>query len=154
MGWLIDGSPVADNGFTHKGIQYPPGWIQNASETSRQAAGITVSADPKAYDERFSFGWNDGETEQIWKDISTLKTLWKANQDSYAGKILSKSDWRVIKAKELGGTVPNTWKTYRSAVRTAANTRQGEIDAASTSSALQTIIKNNSLTAWPDEPTS
>ena len=154
MAWLLDNKPQHDNGFVKNGIQYPPNWIRNAQSSSRLAVGITEAPPEKSFDRRFSDGWNDEGTEQSWKDIALLKSEYKSQQDSVAASILSESDWRVIKAKETGGTVPADWKTYRAAVRTAANTRQTEIDAASDTQALQTIIQNHSLTDWPDAPTS
>lgn len=156
MPWLLNNSPVSDNGFKTGDpvMTYPAGWIKNASVSERLAIGVTEAPSPKAYDERFSFGWNAEGTEQSWKDIALLKSEYKSQQDSVAASILSDSDWRVIKAKEIGGTIPTAWKTYRAAVRTAANTRQTEIDAASDTQALQTIIQNHSLTDWPDAPTS
>ena len=122
MAWLLDNKPQHDNGFVKNGIQYPPNWIRNAEVSSRLAVGITEAPPEKPFDRRFSDGWNDEGTEQSWKDIALLKSEYKSQQDSVAGSILSESDWRVIKAKETGGTIPTAWKTYRAAVRTAAYT--------------------------------
>ena len=153
MTWLLDNVPQHDNGFVHKGIQYPPNWIRNAQPASRLAVGITEAPEEKPFDERFSFGW-DASNSAIWRDVAAVKAEFKALQTETANRFLSTSDWRVIKAQETSGTVESSWTTYRAAVRTACNTRQTEIDSAASTEALQTLIEVTGLTSWPDAPTS
>ena len=145
MTWLLDNKPQSDNGFIKDGIQYPPNWIRNAEQASREAIGITIAPPEKEYDQRFSFGWNNAGSSQIWKDLTNLKKCWKEMQESSANAYLSDSDWRVIKSQEIGEALPDDWKTYRAAVRTACNNRQSLIDTASTSEALQTLITKREI---------
>ena len=46
------------------------------------------------------------ELSQVWKRIRAERN-----------RLLSESDWVVIKARENGGQVPTAWKTYRVALR-------------------------------------
>ena len=140
MGWILDNAPRADNGFTYKGIQYPPYWIRDAGEEARTAIGITKAPDPKPYDQRFSWGWDETETHAIWKDITYLKPVWKEQQEIMAKNTLNLSDWRVIKAQETGVALSSEWKDYRAAVRLACNNRQAEIEKIKTAEALQKLI--------------
>ena len=137
-----------DRAFSHNGIQYPANWLRLATLEERNALGITESADPATYDQRFYWGPSnpkqlDDKTETVdGEEVKTtgLKTLWSANQGEIAASLLAPSDWRVIKAKETGTNIPSTWKTYRAAVRTACNTRQTEIGNAADVPALKELL--------------
>ena len=63
--------------------------------------------------------------------IKGLKTIKKEIIDQQCAGILAPSDWRVIKAKETGGTVNSGLKTWRASVRTKCNSMQDQIDAVS-----------------------
>ena len=139
MAWLRNGSVQPDTGFTVGDVNYPASWIKNAPQSERNKLNITLAPQPAPHDQRFSWGWKGDGTEN-WKDLADLKTIWTEQQTQIAGQRLASSDWRVIKAKETGGTVPTDWKTYRAAVRTACNNRQTELNAASTSEALKALI--------------
>ena len=139
MAWLRNGSPQPDTGFTADDINYPAGWIKNALQSERDKLNIVAAVAPPYHDQRFSWGWKADGTED-WKDLTELKKLWSDKQTEIANQTLSQSDWRVIKAKETGGTVPTDWKTYRAAVRTACNNRQTEINAVSTADELKAIL--------------
>jgi len=115
----------------------------------KQAIGITEVADnTKSWDQRFYWGVDnpkqlDDKTETVdGVEITTtgLKTYWKQQQSDYASSVLSQSDWRVIKAREIGGQVPIDWFNYRKAVRSACNTRQGEIDKVADVPALKELL--------------
>ena len=134
------------------GIQRPANWLRLSTERDRELLGITWVADTSNnYDQRFY--WSPTNPKQLndeaildkdgndTGEVQTgLKTLWKAKQDEIAASLLATSDWRVIKAKETSTNIPSTWKTYRAAVRTACNTRQGEIDACSDVAALKELL--------------
>ena len=66
-------------------------------------------------------------------DVATrgLKYVKKQMIDQQCAGILQPSDWRVIKAKETGGTMNSGWKTWRASVRTKCNSMQDQIDAVS-----------------------
>ena len=63
--------------------------------------------------------------------IKGLKTIKKEMIDQQCAGILQPSDWRVIRAKETGGTMNSGWKTWRASVRTKCNSMQDQIDAVS-----------------------
>ena len=44
-------------------------------------------------------------------------------------RLLAKDDWRVIKAKETGATLPASFKTYRQALRDLPSTITDEMSA-------------------------
>ena len=123
-----------DRAFTHAGIQYPANWLRLATLAEKQALGITESADPATYDQRFYWGVDNP------KDLTELKTLWKAKQSDICSSLLAPSDWRVTRAAELGQAVASAWLTYRGAVRSACNTRQTEINAAADVPALKELL--------------
>ncbi len=72
--------------------------------------------------------------------IKGLKTIKKEMINDQCEDILSSSDWRVIKAKETGGTMNSGWKTWRASVRTKCNSMQTQIDNASDVDALATLF--------------
>ena len=133
--------------FVHDGMQYPANWLRLASLEEKKAIGIVeVSDQPQAvWDERFYWGVDKP------KDLDQLKELWKTKQSEYASTTLSRSDWRVIKARETGGQVPIAWFNYRRDLRAACNTRQAEIDACKDVAALVELV-NNFTTPWPESP--
>lgn len=139
MSWLRNGNPQPDTGFTADDVNYPAGWIKNAPQSEREKLNIVAAPVQPSHDQRFSWGWKSDGT-QNWKDLTQLKELYSNKQTELANQILSQSDWRVIKAKEIGGTVPTDWKTYRAAVRTACNNRQTDINAVSTAEELKAIL--------------
>ena len=135
---LLDNKPLSyDRAFTHDGIQYPANWLRLSSLEERNALGITEVADAPSYDQRFYWGVDNP------KDLDGLKTEWKAKQDGICNSLLATSDWRVIRAAELGQSVASTWLTYRGAVRSACNTRQSEINGVTTVEALKELFFGN-----------
>ncbi len=143
-----------DRAFVHDGIQYPSNWLRLTSLEEKQAIGITEVADPVVgvWDQRFY--WSPTNPKQLndepildedgndTGEVQTgLKTLWKTKQEQFASNLLAPSDWRVVKAAEVTDyAVSSQWLTYRAAVRTACNTRQGEIDACSDVATLKELL--------------
>ena len=143
----LDGKTLRyDRAFTHNGISYPANWLRLTTLEEKQAIGIVEVADTsQSWDQRFYWGVDNP------KDLDDLKTLWKQKQSDIAGSLLAPSDWRVIKARETGSSVPIAWFNYRRDVRTACNTRQTEIDACSDVTELQGLI-TTPTTPWPESP--
>ena len=171
MGYqLADGTKLPlDVAWTDPdGIQRPANWLRLSTERDRELLGITwVAETNQVWDQRFYWGY-DSDNNLIPKqlndeaildedgndtgDIQTgLKTLWKAKQNEIAASLLASSDWRVIKAKETSTNIPSAWKTYRAAVRTVCNTRQGEIDACSDVAALKELLFGTGQVQQTDE---
>ena len=75
-------------------------------------------------------------------DVATkgLKTIKKEMINDQCEGILRPSDWRVVKAKETGGTMNSGWKTWRASVRAKCNSMQTQIDNASNVDALATLF--------------
>ena len=57
---------------------------------------------------------------------------------SIAASKLAETDWMVIRELEGGTAEPQAVKDYRTAVRTASNTKETEIDALTTLAAIKT----------------
>ena len=143
----LDGKTLRyDRAFTHNGISYPANWLRLTTLEEKQAIGIIEVADTsQSWDQRFYWGVGNP------KDLDQLKKSWKQKQSDIAGSLLAPSDWRVIKARETGSSVPIDWFNYRRDVRTACNTRQTEIDNCADVAALKELI-DNPTTTWPEEP--
>ena len=143
----LDGKTLQyDRAFTHNGISYPANWLRLTTLEEKQAIGISeVVVTSQSWDQRFYWGVDNP------KDLDDLKTLWKQKQSDIAGSLLAPSDWRVIKARETGGSVAIDWFNYRRNVRAACNTRQTEIDKCVDVAGLKSLI-DNPTTLWPEEP--
>ena len=72
--------------------------------------------------------------------VDGLKTIKKKYIDNQCAGILQPSDWRVIRAKETGGTMNSGWKTWRASVRTKCNSMQDQIDAVSNVDELKNLF--------------
>ena len=72
--------------------------------------------------------------------IDGLKTVKKRYIDNQCAGILQPSDWRVIRAKETGGTMNSGWKTWRASVRAKCNSMQDQIDAVSNVDELKDLF--------------
>jgi peptidoglycan hydrolase-like protein with peptidoglycan-binding domain len=73
--------------------------------------------------------------------IKGLKTIKKEMIDQQCAGILQPSDWRVIRAKETGGTMNSGWKTWRASVRTKCNSMQTQIDGATNVEELKALFE-------------
>ena len=145
------------------GIQRPANWLRLSTERDRELLGITWVADTSAsYDQRFYWGVDnpkqlndeailDEDGNDTGEVQTGLKTLWKAEQNDIAARLLAPSDWRVIRAKETSTNIPSSWKTYRAAVRTACNTRQTEIDNCSDVAALKELLYGSAQIQQTDD---
>jgi hypothetical protein len=166
MGYLLpDGTKLPlDVAWTDPdGVQRPANWLRLSTTRDRELLGITWAADMSAsYDQRFYWGEDipkqlndeailDEDGNNTGEVQTGLKTLWKAKQNDIAASLLAPSDWRVIKAKETSTNIPSAWKTYRAAVRTACNTRQGEIDACSDVAALKELMTGSARIQQTDD---
>ena len=113
-----------------------------------------------------SFAFSSGTVTATYgtataQDLATLKTTRCSNIDQQAYDLLLPNDWMVVKATETGGSVASDWTTYRSAVRTAADSMKTKINAVADVDALAALYVYNDATppvrplgAWPEVPTS
>lgn len=125
--FLLNGKSLPiDTPFTIDGTSYPANWLRLTSIEEKNAVGITEVADTQAnYDDRFY--WGVDNPKQL-EDITVtpeqgdpytqhgLKHQWIAQVKDTANKLLSASDWMVIRKVERNVDVPAATTTYRQAV--------------------------------------
>lgn len=154
MGFLINGQPLfVGRPFTDaNGVQYPSNWLRLASEDEKAAIGITWEADPPPVDNRFY--WSEGNPKRLEDETLTdetgeeylvtgLKTEWVKKQKQIAGTLLAPSDWYVTrKAEDSTAEIPAAISTYRASVRTICGTREGQINACTTTDELVALLTN------------
>jgi len=75
-----------------------------------------------------------------------LKYTHKENINSQAAGELQNTDWMVVRAAEGGTAVPSATTTWRTAVRTKANSMQAQIDGAANVDALAALYEYNDNT--------
>ena len=167
-------------------VQYPRNIFQLWSESELNAIGLyTVQIDNTNYkDQEFyintsqSFTFGGGkvtasygsataksltDTSETVDGITTtilgLKSVHKNNVNSQASVLLQKHDWMSIREAEGGTDMPSNIKTWRSEVRSMANSMCTKIDNASSVDALAALYVYNSddppvrpLGEFPSEP--
>jgi hypothetical protein len=163
-----------DNNITH-----PATWIRWSNEY-KATMGLVWEDDPAPFDNRFYWSADlpkalddvnevdeDGNAllDADGNQIVTLglKSQYKAQTKTTAASLLAPTDWQVIKATEVADySVPSEVTTYRAAVRTASNTIEAAIDAASDITAFMALwdvpvdadgnpTGNAPINNWPDE---
>lgn len=161
MGFLINGQPLSvGRPFTDaQGTQYPSNWLRLASEEEKEAIGITWEADPAPVDSRFYF--SEGNPRRLEDEPAVdengdamldddgnqiinkgLKTQFLAQQKQQAGSLLAKTDWYVTRKAETDAAIPADVLAYRESVRTISGTREGEINACTTTEELAALLTN------------
>ena len=113
-------------------VQHPANWAI-WSDSEKLAIGMEWVDPPASFDSRFY--WDVG-IEKILADSSDgtigLKTQYKNQTKETAHSLLQPTDWYVIrKYEDSTKEIPTKIANYRAAVRTAANTIETKIDAAS-----------------------
>ncbi len=112
----------------------------------------------------------DGETVISYattdRDVDQLKTSMKSKVNSIASSTLASSDWMQHREAEGGTAMSADWKTYRSDVRAASNTKETEIGALADLDAIKLYENtpgtpnedggiphvNNVTGDWPTDP--
>ena len=96
----------------------------------------------------------DGETVISYatsdRDVDQLKISMKAKVKDIASSSLARSDWMTHRESEGGTAMPADWKTYRSDVRAASNTKESEIDALADLDAIKAYDAAEDV--WPNDP--
>ena len=125
--FLLNNQPLPiDTPFEIDGTHYPANWLRLTSIEEKNAIGITeVPDDVIDYDSRFY--WGVDNPKQL-EDITVtpeqgdpytqhgLKHQWTAQVKDTANKLLSQSDWMIIRKVERSIDVPADTVTYRAAV--------------------------------------
>lgn len=147
------------------GIQHPPNWHIWTVE-DKKAAGLKEVIPETPPDSRL-YTWSqnaDGTINKSAKALddsgsgdtlvlgvkSTLKNEVKAQQ----GRLLSVTDWVVIRKADKGTAIPENIQTYRDAIRTKATEMETAIDNASDTDAIAALFvangnKSGVLYDWP-----
>lgn len=163
--------------FTHGGINYPANWLRLASLEERAAIGITEVANAASYDDRFYWGvgnpklLNDREEsdeqgnplyvkvlgevngEPAMVDSSErlvtkgLKSQWSAQIKDTTNKLLSATDWMVIRKAERDVAIPVETVTYRAAVLAECDRLLVAISGATDVDALAAVV---GAQQWPE----
>jgi hypothetical protein len=147
--FLLDGQPLSlDQAFTDPktGIQYPANWLRLASPEEREAIGITEVPDPQPYDQRFYWG------PDLPKDHTQLVEQWTQQTRTTAGTLLAPSDWLVVREIDNGTLVPDDWRTWREAIRTAAGEKVTAIEQTADTPELAAYITGADYPTWPSDP--
>ena len=151
-------------------IQYPANWLRLSTLEEKQAIGITKVADPVAYDDRFYWGVDnpklledreesdvdgnplyvqvlgtvDGKPAMVDSTerlvTKGLKTNWIAQIKDTAGKLLSATDWMIIRKAERGTAIPADVVAYRAAVVAECNRLETAINKAKTMEAFIAVV--------------
>ena len=119
-------------------------WYINTNITyavdGNEVVGSYGTATAKAIDDANATDEDGVELDPVVV-IKGLKTIKKEMIDQQCAGILAPSDWRVIKAKETGGTMNSGWKTWRASVRTKCNSMQDQIDSATNVEELKALFE-------------
>jgi hypothetical protein len=140
--FLLNGNPLPlDTPFTVGDTSYPANWLRLTSLEEKAAIGITEVPDTKVvYDDRFWWGHDNP------KDLDQLKKQWTAQAKDTANKLLSQTDWMVIRKAERGVDVPADATAYRQAVIAECARLVTEIAAAADVPAFIAVVTKQN---WP-----
>ena len=153
MAYIYNGNPIQiDAPFTAPdGTRYP-----NLRDPDlRESLGVTEVADEPAYDQRFY--WGVGNPKQL-DDIEVtpeegepytqkgLKSQWIAQVKDTAGKMLSASDWKVVRAAEGIKPCDDTTLAFRASVRAYSDLLEASISDCSNVEELIVVVTNQD---WP-----
>ena len=132
-----------DTPFTIDGTSYPANWLRLTSIEEKNAVGIVeVAEETTTYDDRFYWGVDNP------KDLTDLKKNWTAQVKDTANKLLSQTDWMVIRKAERNVDIPAATVTYRAAVVTEIERLKTAIAGAADVPALIEVVTTQN---WPKE---
>ena len=155
--FLLNGSPLPlDTPFQIDGTSFPANWLRLTSIEEKNAVGITEVADvTTTYDDRFF--WSADNPKQL-DDLTVtpeqgdpyiqhgLKHQWTATVKDTANKLLSQSDWMVIRKAERNIDIPAATATYRAAVIAECTRLVTAIQGCADVPALITVV---TAQGWP-----
>ena len=127
--------------FEYGGYYYA---ASQASHPKFMELGFTQVIVGSRPDSRFYFVTGpdiNGQFTSNPRDLAQLKTRFIKQEKQTSFQKLRETDWYVLRNIDGAGTVPTTVATYRSAIRTAAETRCNQINACTTVAELEELIK-------------
>ena len=140
-----------DVAWTHTdGRQFPANFLRLSTQAERDALGL-LWEEPTVtnYDQRFYWGPENP------KDLAELKALWTAKVKDTAGKMLSETDWYVVRQAENSAAVPAEVLSRRGEIRTFSNEKEAAIAACADVAALAEYVTGSEYSRWeplPPEP--
>lgn len=150
--FLLNGKILPEGiAFTDaNGIQYPSNWLNLSTQEEKDAIGITWENDPIPVDTRFYWDTNLPKAleDKIEEDGSTtkgLKSNFVAQVKDTAGKLLSNTDWYVIRKAERNIEIPAEIALKRTQIVTEANRLETDIKASTT---VETLIEVLNTQNW------
>ena len=145
--------------ITIDGVTHPRQIFRKWSKAQLAELGITP-ARVETPDQRYhntgaeTLTLVDGETVISYattdRDVDQLKASMKEKVRSIASSTLAQSDWMRIREEDGGASMSADWKTYRSDVRAASNTKESEIDALADLDAIKAYDAAEDV--WPNDP--
>jgi hypothetical protein len=136
--------------------QYPANVMTLWSDAQLKGIGVyrvvvdnSKYKDPKYYintNQEFTFASNKVKATYgtaTAKDLDTLKTEHKQVITNQAYALLQPNDWLVVRKQEAGTAIPSDWTTFRTGVRTTADSMKTKIDAVSDVDALAALYVYN-----------
>lgn len=138
--------------FEYAGNQYPAGWLRLSTADDRAAIGITEMQDVAVPNSKYYFVHQlpNGQYHKIPRDLTQSKQALIQEINREVSRLLAPSDYRVIKAVETGEAMPESWKIWRSSIRTQAAAIKSAIDAADTVEQLENV-RTAPWAASPDQ---
>jgi hypothetical protein len=138
--FLLNGKVIQPgSSFTDiNGTQYPPQWLYQTTLAEKNAIGITEVPDPVRADDRFYW---DGDITNP-KDLKELKENHVKQVKETAGKLLSQTDWQVIRKFERSLDIEPGVIDQRAYIIAEANRLEDEIKSANTVEALISVLND------------
>ena len=159
MAWTYNNSVIREgrSWTDDNGIKHPTNW-GSWSDAEKTAAGLVWVDDPAPFDSRFY--WSAGNHKAL-DDVNEvdengdplldeegnqvvtlgLKSQWIKKVKQEASNLLSPTDWYVIRHAEASTAIPADVTTSRTAVRTASNTKETQINAITTHAAFVPLLE-------------
>jgi hypothetical protein len=147
--FLLNGNRLAEGTsfYDANGNQYPPQWLNTSTEEEKTTIGITWVADPVRADDRFYWDGDinnpkelNDKLEENGSTTKGLKSNFIAQIKDTAGKLLSQTDWLVIRKAERNVDIPTEIALKRTQIVTEANRLETDIKASTTVEALIEVL--------------
>ena len=145
--FLLNGNRLPEGtAFTDaNGTQFPANWLNISTEEEKAAVGITWVADPAPVDNRFYWDTDlpkalEDKLEEDGSTTKGLKTQFIAQVKDTAGKLLSQTDWMVIRKAERNVEIPSEVALKRTQIVAEANRLEVGIKASTTVEALIEVL--------------
>jgi hypothetical protein len=145
----LNGNPISiDSEQIVNGIRYP----HLRDPALREQLGIVEVADPEQYDQRFYWGVGNPKQlndEEVTPEGATesytqkgLKSQWTYQIKDTAGKLLTQTDWMVVRKAERNIDVPAAVAAKRAAIVAECDRLEAAIAGCTDVEALIAVIGN------------